>query len=82
MAMVNLNDAIARFSELLDRVQQGERFTIARRGRPVAMLVPAHAVSADISNLVEEMLGARDAAGPKLGKRVSIRQLVERGRHH
>jgi prevent-host-death family protein len=33
-------DAKRRFSELLDRVQRGERFIISRRGRPAVALVP------------------------------------------
>jgi len=33
-------DAKTRFSELLRKVDQGERFTITRRGRQVANLVP------------------------------------------
>jgi prevent-host-death family protein len=38
-------DAKARFSELLDRVRQGERFLVLRHGRPAAALVPAAAVA-------------------------------------
>ena len=30
-----------RFAELIDRVLDGERFVVTRRGRPVAALVPA-----------------------------------------
>jgi prevent-host-death family protein len=33
-------EAKSRFSELIDRVARGERFVIARRGRPVLALVP------------------------------------------
>lgn len=33
-------EAKSRFSELIDRVQHGEWFMIARRGRPVLALVP------------------------------------------
>lgn len=33
-------EAKARFSELLERVGRGERFILARRGRPAAALVP------------------------------------------
>lgn len=40
MESVNLADAKARLSELLDRVAAGETITIARRGRPVAKLGP------------------------------------------
>lgn len=33
-------EAKKRFSELIDRVKQGERFVVLRRGRPVLALVP------------------------------------------
>jgi prevent-host-death family protein len=33
-------EAKRRFSELVDRVAQGERFVVARRGRPAVALVP------------------------------------------
>ena len=39
---MNVYEAKAHFSRLLDRVQLGERIVIARNGRPVADLV-AHA---------------------------------------
>lgn len=37
---MNVADAKRRFSELLDRVADGERFVVTRRGRPAAALVP------------------------------------------
>jgi prevent-host-death family protein len=37
---MNVADAKRRFSELLDRVAQGERFVVTRRGMPAAALVP------------------------------------------
>jgi prevent-host-death family protein len=40
MDAVNLSDAKARLSELIDRASEGEEVTITRRGRPVARLVP------------------------------------------
>ena len=38
-------EAKARFSELLSRVARGERFVIARRGRPIAALCPPESVT-------------------------------------
>lgn len=38
--MIGVAEAKRRFSELIDRVQRGERFVVARRGRPVLALVP------------------------------------------
>lgn len=37
---VNIYDAKTRFSQLVDRVADGEEIIIARAGRPVARLVP------------------------------------------
>ena len=44
MTTVNVHDAKTHFSQLLDRVAQGESITIAKAGRPVAELVPLKAV--------------------------------------
>ena len=38
-------DAKTRLSEILRKVEQGERFTITVRGRPVADVVPTQAQS-------------------------------------
>lgn len=37
---MSVADAKRRFSELIDRVLDGERFVVTRRGRPVMSLVP------------------------------------------
>ena len=82
MTTVGSYEAKTHLAELLERVEKGERFTITRRGRPVAMLVPPIAESADVSNVVEELLQWRDAEGPRLGEKLTIRQLIEQGRRH
>lgn len=41
MVTVNLAQAKARLSELLDKVEAGEEVVITRRGRPVAHISPA-----------------------------------------
>lgn len=38
--MVNVHEAKSSLSRLLERVEAGERITIARAGKPVADLVP------------------------------------------
>jgi prevent-host-death family protein len=38
--IVNINDAIARFAQLLDRAENGEEMIIERDGYPIARLVP------------------------------------------
>ncbi|GBD15874.1 hypothetical protein HRbin26_00769 [bacterium HR26] len=40
MATIGAFEAKVHFSEVLDRVEKGERIVITRRGVPVAMLVP------------------------------------------
>jgi len=41
---VGVGEAKRRFSELLDRVDAGERIVIARRGKPAGALVPPEEV--------------------------------------
>ncbi|MGQ0673456.1 MAG: type II toxin-antitoxin system Phd/YefM family antitoxin [Hyphomicrobium sp.] len=40
MATIGACEAKTKFSELLERVENGERLTITRHGKPVAELVP------------------------------------------
>lgn len=49
-----------RFAELIDRVLDGERFIVTRRGRPVAALVPA---TDDATNEPSRFLGLAAFAG-------------------
>jgi len=42
MTAIGVAEAKRRFSELLDRVADGERIVIARRGVPAVVLVPPH----------------------------------------
>jgi prevent-host-death family protein len=37
---VNIHDAKTHLSRLIERVEAGEEITLARAGRPVALLVP------------------------------------------
>jgi prevent-host-death family protein len=38
--VLGVAEAKRRFAELIDRVGRGERFVVARRGKPVVALVP------------------------------------------
>lgn len=40
MDVVNVHEAKTHLSKLLERVEAGEEIVIARRGRPIATLVP------------------------------------------
>ena len=50
---IGVADAKRRFSELLERVARGERFLVARHGRPAVALVPPGE--------------ARETSGPPIG---------------
>ena len=45
MVVVNVHEARAQLSRLLAQVEAGEEVLIARRGNPVARLVPCKALS-------------------------------------
>lgn len=51
MSTVNLADAKARLSELLDKVEAGEELVITRHGRPVARLTAVHAPKKPVPSL-------------------------------
>ena len=38
--LINVHDAKAQLSELLERAARGEQIVIAKRGRPIVRLVP------------------------------------------
>jgi prevent-host-death family protein len=73
--------AKTHLAELLERASRGERITITRRGKPVAMLVPPAAADASAAAaVVDRMLEHRSQAGPRLGKGLSIAMLRDEGR--
>jgi prevent-host-death family protein len=81
MLTVGVLEAKKHFSDILDRVARGEKVTIARRGVPVALLVPARQMfnRPTHQEVVEGMRALR--------KRVrrsdmSIREMVAVGRKH
>ena len=72
-------EAKTRLPELLRRVEEGERITITRHGRPIAMLVsPSGLPETTPAQVVEELLafGFHRPLGPDL----TVRDLVEEGR--
>jgi prevent-host-death family protein len=81
MTTVGTFHAKTHLAQLLERVERGERVTITRRGKPIAMLVPAETPEpVDVGEVVRRMLAVRDASGPRLGPGLSIRELREEGR--
>ena len=70
-------DAKTRLAELLREVEQGRAFTITRRGRPVARLVPFEpARRGYYQELAEEFRALRESIkGP-----IDVKALIEDGR--
>ena len=73
---VGAYEAKTNLSRLLERVERGERITLTRHGRPVAMLVPV-----DEKRPPEEVVGEMRnfRRGRRLGS-VGLREMVEEGR--
>jgi len=76
-------EAKTKFSELLERVRQGEEITITRHDKPIARLVPAErSSSGDIQEAfgrMEDIHRRTRCASAGRGK-LSFRQLIEEGR--
>jgi prevent-host-death family protein len=78
MSEVALYDAKNRLSELIDRVEAGERISITRRGKVVAQLGPPEPVDAPSAEQAIAQL-RRARKGVSLGK-LSSRDLIRDGR--
>lgn len=77
MKTVGTYELKGNLSKLLERVERGERFTITRRGKPIAVLVPPAAEKPDVRKVIEEFKNF--AKGRSLGG-ISIRELIDEGR--
>ena len=80
MDKVQLFEAKARLSELVDRAEAGRETVITRRGRPVARLVPARAGKAKNTNakVIDRII--RFSKTLKVRGGVDVRDLIEEGR--
>ena len=77
MDSVGTAELKGNLSTLLERVERGERITITRRGKPIAVLGPPAAEKPDVRKVIEDFKAF--AKGRSLGD-VSIRELIEEGR--
>ncbi|MDX2308269.1 MAG: type II toxin-antitoxin system prevent-host-death family antitoxin [Hyphomicrobium sp.] len=59
MATIGAYEAKTKFSELLDRVENGERVTITRHGRAIAELVPKREHDPKVAAAAFERMRAR-----------------------
>ncbi len=72
-------EAKTHFSDLLDRVEQGDRITITRHGRVVATLAPASPkIRKDLVKLTQEALAS--TVGTSLPEGMSLKDLINAGR--
>ncbi len=79
MTSISSHEARTHFSELLDEVARGKKILITRRGRPAALLTPPpDEAQKDVRQVISEMKALR--RGNKLGKGISIRDLIDDGR--
>ncbi|MBU6277149.1 MAG: type II toxin-antitoxin system prevent-host-death family antitoxin [Planctomycetes bacterium] len=79
MSTISFYEARTHFSELLDQVALGKRILITRHGRPAAVLCPPPDETArDVKAVIAEMKALR--RGNTLGKKTTIRSLIEEGR--
>ena len=79
MVTVGSYEAKTFLPQLIERVLRGEKILITRNGKPAAMLVPA---PVDEKKSVQEVIAQMKALrrGNRLGKGLSIRDLIEEGR--
>jgi prevent-host-death family protein len=79
MTSISYYEARTHFSEVLDQVARGKQILITRRGRPAAILSPP---PVERTNTVKEVIAQMKALrrGNKLGKGLTIRDLIEEGR--
>jgi len=82
MTSVGSYEAKTHLPELLERVEKGERILITRRGKAVAMLVPAaKEEKPDVRNVIEAFRSYSKRQGRTLG-RMTIREMIEEGRRY
>lgn len=78
MRSVGAYEAKTHLPRLLDEVEKGERITITKHGRPVAVLVPPDTASVlDVDAVMARFREFRK--GNRLGG-LSIRELIDEGR--
>ena len=66
--------------QLLERLANGEEFTITKHGKPVARLVPASAAKPkpDVREAIEDLKAF--SKGNTLGEGITVNDLIEDGR--
>ncbi len=77
MSQVGVYEAKTHLPRLLEKVESGERITITRHGRSVAVLQPVDGSGNRIADVIDAIKQFR--RGKKL-QGMSIREMIEEGR--
>jgi prevent-host-death family protein len=79
VATVNVREASAHFSDLLERVARREEITTTKSGTPVALLIPVAKKELKLTHaeIVKEMRALRKRVKPGM---MSIRKIIAEGR--
>ncbi len=79
--LIPASEAKAKFSELLERVQSGESFSITLHGEERAKLIPAKRASLEeIQATIALMKSARSTLNPRDTSRLRVKDLIDEGR--
>ena len=78
---VGLAEAKNKLSELLDRVQRGEEFTITRHGEAIARLVPAKHPNGEGAKKVFEAIEAMRRLRASNPSRVTLEDILAWKKH-
>jgi prevent-host-death family protein len=79
--IIAASEAKAKFSELLDRVQNGECFSITLHGEEAAKLLPAKRPTLEaIQEIIAQMKASRSTLNPRGRGKLKIKELVNQGR--
>jgi prevent-host-death family protein len=81
LTTIGASEAEATFSELLDRVQRGESFSITLRGEEVARIVPVkRPKDENIQEAIAQIKASRCILTPPGKKKLKIKDLIKEGR--
>jgi prevent-host-death family protein len=82
MNTVGTYEAKGNFSQLLQRVALGERITITKRGKPIAVLVPpVEDVKPDLKQVINDFIAYSKRQKRTLGK-LTARDMIQEGRRY
>ena len=77
MSQVGVYEAKTHLPRLLEKVASGERITITRHGRSVAVLQPVEGSGSSVSDVINEIKQFRRG---KTLQGTSVREMIEEGR--